>query len=163
VSARARGLLRAAQGDLDRALEDLQRALVCHADLDMPIERGRTLLCLGRLRRRRGERSEAQQCLEEAVATFETSGAGGWAERARHDLERASSRRGDRDELTTTELSVAELAASGLRNEDIAAQLFITTKTVEANLTRIYRKLGIRSRASLERQLTARRVGRAEP
>jgi ATP/maltotriose-dependent transcriptional regulator MalT len=160
VSARSRGLLRAAQGDLDGALEDLRRAVALHSGLDMPVERGRTLLCLGRLHRRRGERREAQQSLEHALESFEAAGAGGWAGAARRDLERASARRGDRDELTSTELSVAELAASGLRNEDIAKQLFITTKTVEANLTRVYRKLGIRSRASLERQLATRRSSR---
>jgi DNA-binding CsgD family transcriptional regulator len=157
VSARCRGLLRAARGDVDGAIDDCRRALTAHEQLDMPVERGRTMLTLGRLHRRRGERREAQACLQAAQHTFEAAGALGWAETASRDLERASARRGPEHELTPTERSIAELAASGLRNEDIAAQLFVTTKTVEANLTRVYRKLGIRSRASLERRLAPRR------
>ena len=159
VSARCRGLLRAARGDVDGAIDDCRLALAAHEQLDMPVERGRTLLALGRLHRRRGERREAQACLEDALSTFEAAGALRWAETASRDLERARARRGPDTELTSTELSIAELAASGLRNDDIAAQLFVTTKTVEANLTRIYRKLGIRSRASLERQLASKRDG----
>jgi len=157
VSARCRGLLNAAQGDLDAAMEDYRRALEAHESLDMPSEYGRTLLAIGRLHRRRGERRAAQERLEEALAIFEGAGARGWAETARRDLGRARARRGTGDDLTVTELAIAELAASGLRNGEIAAQLFVTPKTVEANLTRIYRKLGIRSRAALDRQLTARR------
>ena len=59
------------------------------------------------------------------------------------------------DELTETERRVAELAASGLTNREVAAQLFMSPKTVEANLARVYRKLGIRSRAELGARLGA--------
>jgi ATP/maltotriose-dependent transcriptional regulator MalT len=163
VSARCRGLLKAARGDVDGAIEDCRLALIAHERLDMPVERGRTMLTLGRLHRRRGERREAQACLQDALHTFEAAGALGWAETASRDLERATARRGSDHELTSTERSIAELAASGLRNDDIAAQLFVTTKTVEANLTRVYRKLGIRSRASLERRLAARRDVQGQP
>ncbi|MGP0006451.1 MAG: helix-turn-helix transcriptional regulator [Acidimicrobiales bacterium] len=163
VSARCRGLLKAARGDVDGAIEDCRLALIAHERLDMPVERGRTMLTLGRLHRRRGERREAQACLQDALHTLEAAGALGWAETASRDLERATARRGSDHELTSTERSIAELAASGLRNDDIAAQLFVTTKTVEANLTRVYRKLGIRSRASLERRLAARRDVQGQP
>ncbi|MGD0594063.1 MAG: AAA family ATPase [Acidimicrobiales bacterium] len=163
VSARCRGLLKAARGDVDGAIEDCRLALTAHERVDMPVERGRTMLTLGRLHRRRGERREAQACLQDALHTFEAAGALGWAETASRDLERATARRGSDHELTSTERSIAELAASGLRNDDIAAQLFVTTKTVEANLTRVYRKLGIRSRASLERRLAARRDVQGQP
>ena len=58
---------------------------------------------------------------------------------------------GRRGELTVSEQRVADLAASGMTNQDVAAALFISPKTVEANLARIYRKLGIHSRAELGR------------
>ena len=79
-----------------------------------------------------------------------------WAERARAELKRASGIR-TQAELTASEQQVAELAASGMSNRDMAATIFISPKTVEANLSRIYRKLNIRSRAEL-----GRIIGRAD-
>ena len=149
VSARCRGLLNAAAGDLDAALADYQRALTAHQNLDMPAEHGRTLLALGRLRRRRNERQQAQECLTRAVTELEAAGALGWAAVARGELARAEARRVATEALTPTERQICELAASGLRNHEIAARLFLSGKTVEANLSRGYRKLGIRSRAEL--------------
>jgi DNA-binding CsgD family transcriptional regulator len=154
VSARCRGLLHAAHGDLAAALASYEQALAAHQDLDMPAEHGRTLLVLGRLYRRRGARQRAQESLEQAASVLGTAGAAGWAAVARAELARASGRRGDPERLTATELKVCELAASGLRNHEIAARLFLSGKTVEANLTRAYRKLGVRSRAQLAAALT---------
>jgi DNA-binding CsgD family transcriptional regulator len=149
VSARCRGLLNAAAGDLDAALADYQRALAAHQDLDMPAELGRTLLAAGRLHRRRNERQQAQECLARAVEAFAAGGALGWAVVAADELSRARGRRGDPGELTPTERAICELAASGLRNHEIAARLYLSAKTVEANLSRGYRKLGVRSRTEL--------------
>jgi DNA-binding CsgD family transcriptional regulator len=149
VSARSRGLLHAAHGDLDAALASYEQALAVHRDLDMPAELGRTLLALGRLHRRRGERQRAQECLERAVSVLDAGGVLGWAAVARDELTRARGRRGDAGRLTPTEQKICELAASGLRNHEIAARLFLSGKTVEAILTRSYRKLGVRSRAQL--------------
>ncbi len=149
VSCRCRGLLNAASGDLDQALADYQRALTAHERLDMPVELGRTLLAQGRLHRRRNERQRAQDCLSRAAAAFDAAGAPQWAAVARAELGRAQGRRGSADRLTPTELQVAELAVAGLRNTEIAARLFLSGKTVEANLSRIYRKLGVRSRTEL--------------
>ena len=149
VSCRCRGLLSAARGDLDQALADYQRALTAHERLDMPVELGRTLLAQGRLHRRRNERQRAQDCLSRAAAVFDAAGASRWAAVAREELGRARGRRGSADRLTPTELQVAELAVAGLRNTEIAARLFLSGKTVEANLSRIYRKLGVRSRTEL--------------
>jgi ATP/maltotriose-dependent transcriptional regulator MalT len=149
ASARSRGLLNAATGDLDRALADYQRALTAHETLDMPAEYGRTLLALGRLHRRRNERQRAQDCLSRAAAVFDGAGAPRWAAVAREELGRAQGRRGSSDRLTPTELRVAELAVAGLRNTEIATRLFLSGKTVEANLSRVYRKLGVRSRTEL--------------
>ena len=84
---------------------------------------------------------------------FEELGSPLWAEHARTELARAGLRRREPDELNETELRVAELAAQGLSNQEIAQRAFLSVKTVEANLTRVYRKLGIRSRAGLARRL----------
>jgi DNA-binding CsgD family transcriptional regulator len=155
VSARCRGLLNAARGDLDAAFADYRRALTAHETLDMPIELGRTLLALGRLHRRRNERQRAQECLARAAAVFEGCTAPGWAAVAATELGRAQGRRGSHAQLTPTERQICELAAAGLRNSEIAARLFLSGKTVEANLSRAYRKLGVRSRTELAGQLGA--------
>lgn len=155
VAARCRGLLNAAAGDLDAALADYQRALAAHATLDMPIELGRTLLALGRLHRRRNERQRAQECLERAATVFESCGAGAWVAVTATELRRARGRRGPGAQLTATQRQICELAAAGLRNSEIAARLFLSGKTVEANLSQAYRKLGIRSRTELAAQLAA--------
>ena len=154
VSARSRGLLNAAGGELDQALADYQRALTAHETLDMPLELGRTLLAQGRLHRRRNERQRAQDRLSRAAAVFEEAGASRWAAVARGELGRAPGRRGSADRLTATELQVAELAVAGLRNTEIAARLFLSGKTVEASLSRVYRKLGVRSRTELAAKMS---------
>lgn len=163
VSARCRGLLHAAVGDLDAALADYQRALTAHRKLDMPSELGRTLLALGRLHRRRNERQQAQETLARAVTALDSSGALGWAAIARDELVRARARRGNPHRLTPTEQMICELAASGLRNHEIAARLFLSGKTVEANLSRAYRKLGVRSRTELAAALASAPADPAEP
>ena len=126
-----------------------ERAL---AELDgqpFPLERGRTLLCLGMVRRQAQQKKASRQALEQALAIFEDLGARLWAERARAELRRISGRAPASDELTETERRVAELAARGRSNKEIAAELFMGLSTVEAHLSRVYRKLGIRSRAGL--------------
>jgi DNA-binding CsgD family transcriptional regulator len=154
VSARTAGLLHAARGELGAAMASYERALAAHQGLDMPAELGRTLLAVGRLHRRRNERQRAGRCLAEAGRAFETAGAAGWAAVAAGELRRTQGRgSGGGKELTATERRIAELAVSGLRNREIAARLFLSAKTVEANLTRTYGKLGIRSRAELAGRL----------
>jgi DNA-binding CsgD family transcriptional regulator len=74
-----------------------------------------------------------------------------WADRARAELSRVDTGRRQAVGLTAAEQRIAELAASGVTNRDMASSLFISPKTVEANLTRIYRKLNIHSRAELGR------------
>jgi DNA-binding CsgD family transcriptional regulator len=157
VSARCRGLLNAAAGDLDAALADFQRALAAHEALDMPSELGRTLLALGRLHRRRNERQRAQECLERAAAVFESCGARAWAAITATELSRARARRSRGTQLTATERQICELAMAGLRNSEIAVRLFLSAKTVEANLSRAYRKLGVRSRTELSAHFAAGR------
>jgi len=155
VTARCRGLLLAARGDLDGALASVQDALDRQANLDMPVERARTLLVLGQVLRRRKQRRAARAVFEEALGVFEDVGASLWVARARTELARVPVRRASA-QLTPTEERIAVLAAAGLTNRVVAEQIFVSPKTVEANLARVYRKLGIRSRAELGRAMAER-------
>ena len=152
VAARGRAMLLAAE-DPAAAAAALERALAVHETLEMPFERARTLLVAGLIHRRHKRRRLAADALVEALAAFEALGAPLWAERARAELARTRTRRAPAT-LTPTELAIARLAAAGLTNGAIAERVFVSRKTVEANLARAYRKLEIRSRAQLDRALT---------
>ena len=149
TAARGRGLLYAAERDLDAAGAALDRALAVHDTMLCPFERARTLLAMGAVRRRRRQKRAAREALDEAHSIFEELGARLWARHARDELERISGRRPASGELTATELKLASLAGDGLSNKEIAGVLHMSVHTVEAHLTRIYRKLGVRSRAAL--------------
>ncbi|MFG1930979.1 ATP-binding protein [Mycobacterium sp. NPDC048908] len=151
VGARCRAIILAAQGDLDGAVQSARAAMIEHERLPMPFERARTQLLLGQLLRR--QRSDATAVLNGALATFEKLGTVLWADRARAEVAGAKPRTRTQEGLTPVEQRVAELAASGMTNRDVAAQLFVSAKTVEATLARVYRKLGIRSRAELGRHM----------
>jgi DNA-binding NarL/FixJ family response regulator len=159
VGARCRGLLLASEGRLDHALAAFERALAAHDRLPLSYEKGRTLLARGRLQRRQNERRAAKASLEEAARLFEEVGAAQWAANARAELDRLGLRPGPPDELTATEQRIAELAASGKTTRQVAAELVVSPKTVEANLARAYRKLGIHSRAELGRRMADRITG----
>jgi DNA-binding CsgD family transcriptional regulator len=149
TSARCRGLLRAAHAELDAAKRSLEAALREHELLPMPFERARTLLVFGLLQRRRNERRRADESLTEALAIFDELGAPLWAARTRGELRPLGGRPTSSVALTQAEQRVADLAGSGLTNRQVAAALFISPRTVESTLARIYRKLEIRSRAEL--------------
>jgi DNA-binding CsgD family transcriptional regulator len=140
VVARSRALLASAPDALEPAA------------VEWPFERARTLLVRGRLQRRARQKAAAKESLEEARSLFDTLPAPLWAERAVDEAARIGLRRAPED-LTESERRVAELAASGLTNREVAAQLFMSPKTVEANIARVYRKLGINSRAQLGARL----------
>jgi DNA-binding CsgD family transcriptional regulator len=153
---RCRGLIAAVEGRPDAALADLEAALEVHAQVPQPFDRARTMLVLGTVQRRAKQRAEARGTLEAALAVFEELGAPLWAERARAEIARLGGRRAkDSVELTETERRIAELAADGRSNREIAGEVFVSERTVEANLTRAYRKLGVRSRTELARRLPA--------
>jgi DNA-binding CsgD family transcriptional regulator len=158
---RLRGVLAAARGDLDEARATLERALVEHDCVPMPFERARTLLALGSVLRRARQRRAARESLQQARAIFEELGAALWAETARVELGRIGGRTSSPDELTPAEQRIAELVGQGRSNKEVAAELVVTVRTVESNLTRVYRKLGVRSRAELAHRLSAR--GPTEP
>ena len=149
VGARCRSMWLAAQGDVEAAVRKAREAMAEHDRLPMPFERARTQLLLGRLQRRQRQKEVARATLREAVQAFETMGTPLWADRARAELARAEVVPTHDLALTPSERRVAELAAAGKTNRDVAAALFISPKTVEANLARIYRKLGIKTRAEL--------------
>jgi DNA-binding NarL/FixJ family response regulator len=153
VAARSRSMLLAARGDLDAANAAIARAMAEHDRLPMPFERARTLLLLGQLQRRQRRKESASASLQEALDVFEKLNIPLWADRARAELTRANVGPRHSGQLTPSEQRVAELAASGMKNRDVATTLFISPKTVEANLARIYRKLGIKSRAELGRHM----------
>ena len=150
--ARRRGLLAAAEGDTTGAFEAFDHSLAQLEGLPLPLERGRTLLCLGTVRRQAQQKKAAREALEQALAVFEELGARLWAEKTRAELRRISGRQPAADELTETELQVAGLAAQGRSNKEIAAELFMGVSTVEAHLSHVYRKLGVR-RAELAGRL----------
>ena len=153
AGARCRAMLLAARGDVESAIESAHRAMIAHERLPMPFERARTMLLLGKLQRRRRLKDTAARTLTAALGEFETIGAPLWAKQVRDELARTNVRPSRTSELTPSEQRVAELAASGMSNKDIGATLFVGTKTVEHNLTRIYAKLGIRSRVELARRI----------
>ena len=152
TGARCRALVLAARGDLDGALAAVESALEQHERLEMPFERGRTLLTAGTILRRLKQKRRARSALEEARETFERLGAELWLRTVTAELARVAARRAP-VALSATELQIARLAADGLSNPEIAARVFVSRKTVEANLARAYRKLGISSRAQLGKAL----------
>jgi DNA-binding CsgD family transcriptional regulator len=149
TGARVRALVAAARGDLEDARTAVAQALKRHEQLPMPFERARTLLVKGLIERRARKRGQAKESFEQGLVIFEHLGARLWADRARAELDRVGLRRTSRTDLTEGERRVAELAAQGLTNREVAARLFVSPKTVEANLARAYLKLGISSRAEL--------------
>jgi DNA-binding CsgD family transcriptional regulator len=149
---RCRALLHAARGDLAAAALAASDACRVAERLELRLEYARTLLVAGDIERRSRRRRRARDLCERALEIFDAAGARRWAERARAERDRAAARRPGTG-LTESEKLVADLAASGLTNRQVAARLFISPKTVEANLARVYRKLGIRSRAELGARL----------
>ncbi|MDQ3379629.1 MAG: AAA family ATPase [Actinomycetota bacterium] len=153
---RCRGLLATASGTADEAFAEFGRALDELERLPMPFERARTLLALGAAQRRGKQRRAARKTLEEALAAFDELGASLWSERTRRELRRISGRAPSRGELTPTERRVAELVAEGRTNKEVAAALYVAPRTVEGTLSRVYTKLGVRSRTELARRMATR-------
>jgi DNA-binding CsgD family transcriptional regulator len=153
ILARSRGQVLAARGDLERASASFEDALREHARAEDPFQRARTLLALGATQRRAKQRAVARATLGEALAAFERLGSPLWADKARADLGRIGGRAPSRGDLTESERRIAELVAKGRTNREVASTLFVTEHTVEGALTRVYRKLGVRSRGELAARL----------
>jgi DNA-binding CsgD family transcriptional regulator len=154
--ARCRGLVASARNEHECAIAELKDSAVRFEAIGMPFERARSLLALGIAERHAKHRRAARESLTAARSLFERLPAPLWAARARRELERVGGRPpGGEGELTATEEQVARLVIAGLSNKEVAAQLFVAVRTVEANLTRVYAKLGVRSRGELAARLLA--------
>jgi DNA-binding CsgD family transcriptional regulator len=151
---RSRGMLAAAGSAPDEGFAEYAHALAELERVPLPFERARTLLALGSAQRRARQRRAARSTLELALAAFDELGASLWSERTRAELRRVSGRAPSRGELTPAELRVAELVAEGRTNREVAAALYVTPRTVEGTLSRVYTKLGVRSRTELARRFT---------
>jgi DNA-binding CsgD family transcriptional regulator len=160
---RCRGLL------ADDGFEaEFNAALAAHDLEQRPFERARTLLCYGERLRRAKRRLEARERIREALATFVELGATAWANRAEAELAATGERSrrriaATRDDLTPQELTVARLVAQGLANKEVAAQLFLSTNTIETHLRHVFQKLGVRSRTELAAKFTDLRDSTAAP
>jgi len=136
--------------------------LVDRASTDTAFQGARRRLAAGAILRRAGARSDARQQLRLAEEVFAALGATPWLERAQSELRTsgATLRRGpEGQELTPGELRVASLVAQGRSNKDVAAALFLSTKTVEFHLGRAYRKLGVANRTALAARFAELREG----
>jgi DNA-binding CsgD family transcriptional regulator len=150
---RCRGLL---AEDPDEAHRLFQEALEHHAPGTPVWERARTQLAYGERLRRERRKTEARAQLRNAVDAFEGLGAAPWAERARGELNATGETARKRDvstldQLTPQELRIARLVADGGTNREVAAQLFVSPKTVDYHLRKVFVKLGISSRVELAR------------
>jgi ATP/maltotriose-dependent transcriptional regulator MalT len=157
---RCRGLL---AEDADDAIAAFEASIAAFEDARMRFEAARSRLSLGERLRRDRRRLDARPVLQEALDAFERMGARPWAARARDEL-RATGQATDRDrrpgggleELTPHELRVALRVADGRSNPELAAELYVTRKTIEHHLSRVFRKLGVSSRVELARLLQDR-------
>jgi len=157
---RSAAVVTLAGGYDEAAAARLAQAAAAYRALGLGFDAARALLVLGPAQRRAKKRTAARQSLEAAWAGFEQLGCPGWARMAAAELDRISGRRAaPAGGLTPAERRVAELAAAGLSNKQIAARLYVSAATVDTHLrgvyARVYAKLGIRSRTQLARRLGA--------
>jgi DNA-binding CsgD family transcriptional regulator len=149
---RCRGLVAAAQGEVDRAGSLLGRAVAQHTEVGDPFGTARASLVLGIVRRRARKKRGAREAIQAALDGFEQLGASIWVEKARSELGRIGGRKRE-EGLTPAERRVAALVAEGRTNREVAAALFVTERTVASHLSHVYSKLGVRSRTELARRL----------
>ncbi|MFF4324522.1 LuxR C-terminal-related transcriptional regulator [Streptomyces sp. NPDC001568] len=169
TASRARAVCLAREGELGRAVELLDDAAAAFAAMGRPVEQGRTLLALGRIERRRRRVGAAKAAWEGAATLFGAAAAHPWSALADGHLARLSGttaapahedggalrqhppRGGGASAVVLTERErlLVDLVTSGSSNPEVAHQLFVSRKTVEAMLSRVYRKVGVRNRTEL--------------
>jgi DNA-binding CsgD family transcriptional regulator len=164
-----RGRILAAGGDVDAAREAFEGALQGLGDLPMPYLRARINFAAGQTLRRAGKRREAEAALHRAREGYQGIGALAYADRCDRELKAGTRARvvpggsgGNRATpaaigLTPQEQAVVELVAGGLTNREAASHLFVSVKTVQYHLTRVYARLGVRSRSELAALVHRRR------
>jgi DNA-binding CsgD family transcriptional regulator/tetratricopeptide (TPR) repeat protein len=150
IAARCVALLQ----DGDDGAADFEEALRLHDQADRPFDRARSALLYGEQLRRQRRRVEARVQLRRALEAFEELGATTWAERARSELRASGETARKRDpstvsQLTPQEVQVARFVAEGLSNKEVAAQLFLSPRTIDAHLRNVFGKLGLTSRTQL--------------
>jgi DNA-binding CsgD family transcriptional regulator len=138
----------------DAAVDRLREAAAMLARSPARLEHARALIDLGAALRRSGHRTDARAALEQGLELADRCGGRALGQRARIELRAAGGRSSDPEstgleQLTASERRVAELAAEGQSNPEIAQALFVTRKTVETHLGRVYRKLDIPGRGQL--------------
>ena len=153
VALHCRALLSDDEGEAERLF---LAALDAHAEAARPFEHARSELAYGEFLRRVRRRVEAREHLRAALEGFGGLGATLWAERARMELRASGQTARKRDpstraELTAQELQIARFVAQGLTNRDVAAQLFLSPRTIDFHLRNVFRKLGVSSRTALAR------------
>lgn len=153
---RCRAVMALAEGSDDAAAGELEQVAGEYGRMGLSFDQARTLLFVGAWQRRHKKRAAARVTLERARGAFERLGCSGWVGHAQLEISRLSGRRSGNDDLTPSERRVAELAASGLSNKEIATSLVVGVYTVEAHLRHTYAKLGIRSRSQLAQRLVRR-------
>jgi DNA-binding CsgD family transcriptional regulator len=147
---------RALRSSGEAANDHFEEALRLHGENGRPFDTARTELLYGEHLRRGRHRKDAREHLRKALDLFEQQGAHAWEERASAEL-RASgetARRRDpstMDQLTPQELQIARLVAEGATNKEVAAQLFLSPRTIDFHLRNVFMKLGISSRNELTR------------
>ena len=151
TAARCRGLLLEAMGV--EAGPEFEAALREHDREPRPFDRARTLRAYGAYLRRRRRKTAAREALEEAAAVFQRLGAQLWSARVHDELAQIGGRPPTTKTLTPTERRIADRVASGRSNAEVANEMFLSPKTIEWNLSKIYRKLSVRSRAELAAKL----------
>jgi ATP/maltotriose-dependent transcriptional regulator MalT len=152
LAARCRGLLSAGAAADRHFLEALRR----HRESARPFDQARTELVFGEYLRRAGRRNEARVHLRAALEAFERAGAASWSERTRTELRASGETTRKRipsavDQLTPQELQVMQFVAEGATNKEVAARLFLSPRTIDYHLRKIFTKLGISSRSELIR------------
>lgn len=150
---RSRGLVAAARGAVQEAVDLLEQACISQEDAGDAFGQARALLALGVVRRRARQKRAAREAIASALAGFEALGAATWVEKAQGELGSIDGRRRE-DGLTAAERRVAILVAEGRTNREVAAALFLAERTVAGHLTSVYAKLGVRSRTELSRRLS---------
>ena len=157
LAARCRGLLLAAQGDHERAIAELETATEAPDPPRQvnPFELARTLLALGTVQRKAQHKRAARESLERAVEIFERLGARLWLEKTRSELRRIGGRTPHEGRLSETERRIVELVVAGRRNREVAAELSLSLNTIQWNLSKVYRKLGVSSRTELAAHIVA--------
>jgi DNA-binding CsgD family transcriptional regulator len=159
AAARGKALLLAERGEIEAALECAEQALVLYRTIERPFETAGTHLVKGQIHRRLRQKALARREFTAALTIYTELGANGFAERTQREIDRIGGRAPAPLELTETERRVAERAASGMTTAEIATALFISTHTVSANLTRVFRKLNIRNRTELAARLDGKDSG----